>query len=136
MKRPPIFGNSGIFVCKASVLYKQYKKYLPETYESLKIIKEVINTAEENLVLEAEYERIEGISIDYGILEKSKDVYVMECSFHWDDIGNWTAMKGYMDKDEFGNYIKGDFCSVDSKDCIVYGGKRLIATVGINDLIM
>lgn len=128
--------NSGMFIWKASVLLKQYKKYLPDIYESLKKIKEAIGTEEEDRVLGEEYEKIEGISIDYGIMEKSKDVYVMECNFRWDDIGNWTAMQGYMDKDEWGNHIKGDFCHVDSRDCIVYGGKRLIAAVGVNDLII
>jgi mannose-1-phosphate guanylyltransferase len=128
--------NSGIFIWKASVLLKQYKKYLPEIYEILKKIKDVIDTDGEEIALEEEYEKIEGISIDYGIMEKSKDVYVMECNFRWDDIGNWAAMQGYMDRDESDNYTKGDFCHVDSRDCIVYGGKRLIAAVGINDLII
>ena len=69
-------------------------------------------------------------------MEKSKDVYVIECNFGWDDIGNWTAMERYMERDEWGNQTKGRFLQIDSRDCIVCGEKRLIAAIGVNDLII
>ncbi|MCQ1529024.1 mannose-1-phosphate guanylyltransferase [Lutispora saccharofermentans] len=128
--------NSGMFIWKASSLLKQYKKHLPEIYESLKAIRDGLGTDNEFSILEEEYEKIEGISIDYGIMEKSKDVYVIECNFGWDDIGNWTAMERYMERDEWGNQTKGIFFQMDSRDCIVCGEKRLIAAIGVNDLII
>ena len=128
--------NSGMFIWKASSLIKQYKKHLPDVYESLKKIRDGLGSDNETSVIEAEYEKIEGISIDYGIMEKSKDVCVMECNFKWDDIGNWTAMERYMDKDDWGNQIKGKFIHMDARDCIVCGEKRLIAAIGINDLVI
>lgn len=128
--------NSGMFIWKVSSLLKQYKKHLPEIYESLKAIRDGLGTDNEFSILEEEYEKIEGISIDYGIMEKSKDVYVIECNFGWDDIGNWTAMERYMERDEWGNQTKGRFLQIDSRDCIVCGEKRLIAAIGVNDLII
>lgn len=128
--------NSGMFIWKATVLLKQYKKFLPEMYQCLKRISEHLGTPEEARVVEEEYEKIDGISIDYGILEKTWDVYVMESSFYWDDIGNWTALERYMPKDENGNSIKGCGKVLDAKNCILYGEKRLIAALGVEDLII
>ncbi len=128
--------NSGMFIWKASVLLKQYKRFLPEMYQNLKRMSEFVETPDEAKVVEEEYEKIDGISIDYGILEKTWDVYVMESSFFWDDIGNWTALERYMDKDENGNSVKGMYKALDSHNCILYGNKRLIAALGVEDLIV
>jgi mannose-1-phosphate guanylyltransferase len=69
-------------------------------------------------------------------LEKSNDVYVMETNFMWDDIGSWTALERYLEKDESGNSKKGIVKALDSRNCILYGDKRLIAAVGVEDLIV
>lgn len=128
--------NSGMFIWKAAVLLKQYKKFLPEMYQCLKKISDYIGDPEEDRIVEEEYNNIDGISIDYGILEKTWDVYVMESSFFWDDIGNWTALERYIPKDENGNSVKGKHKVLDSHNCILYGGKRLIAALGVEDLII
>ena len=128
--------NSGMFIWKAAVLLKQYKKFLPDMYQCLKRMGEYIGTPEEAEIVEEEYNKIDGISIDYGILEKTWDVYVMESSFSWDDIGNWTALERYMYKDENGNSIKGEHTVLDTHNCILYGEKRLIAALGVEDLII
>jgi len=128
--------NSGMFIWKAAVLLRQYKKFLPEMYQSLKRMSDHIGNPGESRIVEEEYDKIDGISIDYGILEKTWDVYVMESSFFWDDIGNWTALERYMDKDENGNSIKGGHKVLDSRNCILYGNKRLIAALGVEDLII
>lgn len=128
--------NSGMFIWKASVLLKQYKKFLPDMYQSLKRISEAIGLPEEDKIVEEEYLKIDGISIDYGILEKTWDVFVMESCFEWDDIGSWTALERYMDSDENGNSLKGNVSTLDSYNCILYGDKRLIAAIGVNDLIV
>jgi mannose-1-phosphate guanylyltransferase len=77
-----------------------------------------IGSPEEARIVEEEYDKIDGISIDYGILEKTWDVYVMESSFSWDDIGNWTALERYIAKDENGNSVKGTHKVIDSHNCI------------------
>lgn len=128
--------NSGMFIWKASVLLEQYKEFLPDMYECLINISEAAGTYREADVVEQEYMKIDGISIDYGIMEKSNDVYVMETNFKWDDIGSWTALERYLEKDDSGNSIKGEVKALDSQNCILYGDKRLIAAVGIKDLIV
>lgn len=128
--------NSGMFIWKASILMKQYKKFLPDMYESLQNISKAIGHKDEERIVEQEYLKIDGISIDYGILEKAWEVYVIESNFKWDDIGSWTALERYMEIDEYGNSIKGRMSVLDTHNCILYGDKRLIATVGIEDLII
>lgn len=128
--------NSGMFIWKASVLMKQYKEFLPDMYECLMKISDAVGTEHEAEVVEREYMEIDGISIDYGILEKSNDVYVMETNFMWDDIGSWTALERYLEKDDNGNSLKGIVRTLDSHNCILYGDKRLIAAVGVEDLIV
>lgn len=128
--------NSGMFIWKATSLLKQYKKFLPEMHQCLKRISDHLGTPEEARIVEEEYDKIDGISIDYGILEKTWDVYVMESSFSWDDIGNWTALERYMTKDENGNSVKGSYKVLDAHNCILYGDKRLIAALGVEDLII
>ena len=128
--------NSGMFIWKACTLLKQYKKFLPDMYLCLKRISEVIGVDGEEKIVEEEYKKIDGISIDYGILEKAWDVFVMECNFKWDDIGSWTALERYMNRDECGNSIKGRYSVIDTQNCLLYGDKRLIAAVGVEDLIV
>jgi mannose-1-phosphate guanylyltransferase len=128
--------NSGMFIWKASVLMKQYRKFLPDMYQCLKKISDHIGVEDEETVVEEEYNKIDGISIDYGILEKTWDVYVMESSFTWDDIGNWSALERYMKKDENGNSVKGAYSTMDTHNCLLYGDKRLIAALGVEDLII
>ena len=128
--------NSGMFIWKASVLLEQYKKFLPEMYESLMNISEAVDTEHEAEVVEQEYMKIDGISIDYGVLEKSNDVYVMETNFMWDDIGSWTALERYLEQDDNGNSKKGVVRTLDSRNCILYGDKRLIAAVGVENIIV
>jgi len=128
--------NSGMFIWKASVLMKQYRRFLPDMYQCLKRISDHIGEEDEALVVEEEYRKIDGISIDYGILEKTWDVYVMESSFIWDDIGNWSALERYMKKDENGNSVKGNTSTMDTHNCLLYGDKRLIAALGVEDLII
>ncbi len=128
--------NSGMFIWKAAVLMRQYEKFLPDMYDCLKAIGEAIGTEMEEKVVEQEYMNIDGISIDYGILEKTWDVYVMESSFKWDDIGSWTALERYLTIDENGNASKGSSNLVDTHNCLLYSDKRLIAAVGVEDLIV
>jgi mannose-1-phosphate guanylyltransferase len=128
--------NSGMFIWKAAVLLRQYKRFLPEMYQSLKRMSDYIGSHKEARIVEEEYDKIDGISIDYGILEKTWDVYVMESGFYWDDIGNWTALERYMPKDENGNSLKGKCKVLDSHNCILYGNKKLIAVLGVEDIII
>ena len=128
--------NSGMFIWKVSTILKNLETYLPETYEGLNRIADAIGTEEEELVLEKEFSAFQSESIDYGIMEKAKNIYILSGSFGWDDVGSWLAVGRIKKSNEFGNVINGNAVTVDTKNCIIQGGKKLIATVGIEDIIV
>ena len=128
--------NSGMFIWKVSTLLKNLETYLPETYQGLNRIADAIGTEEEELVLEKEFSAFQSESIDYGIMEKAKNIYILSGSFGWDDVGSWLAVGRIKKSNEFGNVINGNAVTVDTKNCIIQGGKKLIATVGIEDIIV
>ena len=128
--------NSGMFIWKVSTILENIERYLPDTYSGLMRIGEAIGTDSEESVLEKEFTGFPSVSVDYGIMEKAETIFVCACSFGWDDVGSWLAMERIQPINEFGNVIKGAAVTVDTKNTIIQGDKRLIATVGIEDLII
>ncbi|MDK2805664.1 MAG: mannose-phosphate guanylyltransferase [Clostridium butyricum] len=128
--------NSGMFIWKTSTILKAIKEYMPQLYSALNVIKENFDSDEIEKVLYEEYSKLESISIDYGIMEKAKNVYVVPGDFGWDDVGSWTSIERLYEKDGNGNVIKGNVVSVDTKKCIITGSDKLIATLGIEDVII
>ncbi len=88
LKDSAYFWNSGIFAVKIQVILEQYKKYLPEVY-SLAEKLTVSNNKKENENL---YSMMPNVSVDYGILEKTEDIVMVQGDFGWDDIGSWEAL--------------------------------------------
>lgn len=128
--------NSGMFIWKVSTILGALKTHLPETYSGLQRIQGAIGTEEEQEVLEREFSALRSESIDYGVMEKAKDIYTLSGSFGWDDVGSWLAVGRIKRSNEFGNVVDGNIVTVDTKDCIIQGGKRLIAIVGMEDVIV
>jgi len=128
--------NSGMFIWKVSAILKALETYLPETCAGLRKIQAAIGTEGEQEVLEREFSALRSESIDYGVMEKAKDIYTLSGSFGWDDVGSWLAVERLRKSNEFGNVVSGNAVTVDTKNCIVQGGKRLIAAVGLEDVIV
>lgn len=128
--------NSGMFVWKVSSILKNIKQFMPDTYERLMMIQESVGTPEQEMVLEKEFHGMQSQSIDYGIMEKAKDIYILPGTFGWDDVGSWLAVERIQKTNEFGNVVNGNIITVNTKNCIIQGGKKLIATVGLEDLIV
>lgn len=128
--------NSGMFIWKASSILKNFEKHLPEMQQGLTDIKRAYATTQFEDKLKAAFEQFESISIDYGIMEKAEDIFILPGSFGWDDVGSWLALERIKKTDALGNVILGDVISLDTKNSIVVGGKKLIATVGIEDLVI
>jgi mannose-1-phosphate guanylyltransferase len=128
--------NSGIFIWKVKTIRNMFKKYMPELDKTLERIKEVLGSPEANNLIKNEFKNLDSISIDYGILEKADNIYVVPGSFGWDDVGSWSSLDNLNQKDINGNIIKGNHIGVKSKDSIIYAQDKMIATVGIKDLIV
>jgi mannose-1-phosphate guanylyltransferase/mannose-6-phosphate isomerase len=131
LKTGNYFWNSGMFVWKAAVILDEIKAHLPELYRTLALIAE----AKE---LDARiWAKISPISIDYGILEKSRRVMVIPAKdLGWSDLGSWSAFSATCGKDKNGNVLQADCVDFDSKDISVFGKGRLVATIGLKDVVV
>ena len=109
---------------------------MPETYEGLLRIKDSIGTVNEEQIVEKEFTAFRSESIDYGVMEKAENIYTIPGTFGWDDVGSWLAVDRIRKSNEFGNVVSGNIITVNSKNCIIEGSKKLIAAVGLEDLIV
>ncbi|WP_456288560.1 mannose-1-phosphate guanylyltransferase [Paenibacillus sp. AK002] len=130
------YWNSGIFVWKVDVIRNYIKDLLPEMHDILETMKLAFQTEDRNEVIKAEFHKMPDQSIDYGIMEKATDIYVIPCVFGWDDVGSWTALERISSLDDGGNVIRGNTLNIDTKGCIIESNGKLIATLGIEDLII
>ena len=128
--------NSGIFVWKVSSILSNMRQLLPEIYHGLNAIQNAIGTSHEQEILEQEFLNFASESIDYGVLEKAEHIYTIPSDFGWDDVGSWLAVGRMKDADENGNVIDGNILTVDAENCILQGGKKLLAIVGAQDLVV
>lgn len=128
--------NSGMFIWKISTILDNFKKYLPQMFDQLCEIKNAIGTPTEKDVLLSVFPQLESISIDYGIMEKADNIYVIPGSFGWDDVGSWLAIERIRGCDDDNNTIAGNVVTVDTKGCIIEAKDKLIATVGIKDIVI
>lgn len=128
--------NSGIFIWKASVALDKIKMFLPDVYSDITRISEVIGTEKEIETLNEVYPSIRAISIDYGVMEKSDDIRVIEGDFGWNDVGSWDMLNILHKTDENGNIAVGDAVIVDSKDSTVYSENRTVAVLGLDGIVV
>lgn len=128
--------NSGMFVWKVSSILWNMEHHMNEMYEGLLKIQSAIGTQEEEIVLNKEFTAFPSESVDYGIMEKADDIYTLPGTFGWDDVGSWLAVERIQKTNEFGNVANGNIITINSSNCIIEGSKKLIAAVGLENLII
>ncbi|MGA9115187.1 MAG: mannose-1-phosphate guanylyltransferase [Bacteroidota bacterium] len=128
--------NSGMFVWRVEEILRQIHKCLPELGAELDRIDAAIDTPQYAATVERAYGVIRGISIDYGVMEKAEAVYVIPGKFGWSDIGSWDEVYRVSGKDDGGNSINGKVIQKDTTGTYIHSPGRLVATVGVSDLII
>ena len=131
------YWNSGMFCFKAGVFLEELKKYSPEIYNASK--KAFENRKIDNATLRIQHSHMETIpdeSIDYAVMEKSKIVKVVPSNINWSDVGSFDALYEELPKDENGNTLNDKHISIDSKNNLIQGNDKYIATIDIEDLII
>ena len=121
---------------KVSTILNKMQTLLPQIYQKLTQIGEAIGTPEEDKVLQEVFPTVESISVDYGILEKTDSIYTLPGDFGWDDVGSWLAVSRVRGTDENNNVLTGNVLAVDTTDCVVEAQEKLIATVGLKNLVV
>jgi mannose-1-phosphate guanylyltransferase len=130
--------NAGIFTWKVKNIVLAIEKYLPEIYEVFAAEKEKFNTNEEAAALEQIYPLCTNISIDFGVMEKADNVYVIPASFGWSDLGSWHSAWENMKKDPSGNAVAGKkIMLVDVNNSMVHvDDNKLVLLQGLSEFII
>lgn len=125
--------NGGMFIWSINNVINQINMYSPNTYNALINVMEV---SEDKLqqTINDNYENTEATSIDYAVLEKSKDVYVIPSNFGWDDVGSWEALDRYREKDESGNVLVGQSKAVKANNNLVISSNNSVVVEGLDDI--
>jgi mannose-1-phosphate guanylyltransferase len=128
--------NSGMFIWKVSVIMNEFRKQMPDLYETLMRIAKAIDTPDYEQVLTANWSSIVKQTIDYGIMENAKNILVIPADMDWLDVGTWSSLKSLLPTDEKGNSTRGDILLQDSQNTLVMGSTRVITGLGLKDLII
>jgi mannose-1-phosphate guanylyltransferase len=129
------YWNAGIFVWRASVFLTALKLHMPEMHAG---IMEFQKAAGSRRFKEADaiFAGLEKVSIDYGLMEKARNVLVIPATFAWDDVGTWTALHRVLPADNDGNIVMGNAVVIDSSNCVVLSGDTPLAVLGMSDSIV
>ncbi|QDU54714.1 mannose-1-phosphate guanylyltransferase [Aeoliella mucimassa] len=131
------YWNSGIFVWRASTILEALAEHQPQMLAHLEKIADAWGTDQQQEVFEREFTAIEGISIDYAVMEHATDVVVIEAPFEWDDLGGWQSLSRRLGTDDDGNTIVGKHLGLDTTGTIVRSSDdHLIVTLGLEDCIV
>ncbi len=128
--------NSGMFVWKAQSILKEIEVHLPDLHVQLKTLTQKPGTAEFKSALEQAYGLIRSISIDYGVMEKAGNVFVAKGDFGWSDVGSWDEVVRLATADADANSTKGIVITKDAKGNYIDAGGKVVAVVGVDDLII
>ena len=128
--------NSGMFIWRVDAILREIERCLPDLYTELMNIEPAIGTSQYQSALEKAYGILRGISIDYGVMEKAEKVYVIPGNFGWSDIGSWDEVYRLSGNDELGNSITGKVIQKDTNNSYIYSPERVVATIGVDDLII
>ena len=128
--------NSGMFIWKVERILQEFQRLMPELYATLEQIEAAMGTAQYEPLLQDLWPRVTKQTIDYGIMEKAADVAVIPVEIGWTDVGSWGSLFDLLPKDAAGNIHMGPVIDVGSKDTLVFGDRRLVATIGLDNLVI
>jgi mannose-1-phosphate guanylyltransferase len=132
--------NSGMFVWRSSVILAAFREHMPEMYHGLERIRQELENGQElgvSAQINSIFSSLESISIDFGVLEHARNCVVIDAEpFGWNDVGSWDQWAENFLADENGNLVHGDAVVIDSKSCVVRSEGRLIAAVGLQDVVI
>ena len=129
--------NSGMFIWRVDRIMAEFERQMPGFYAQLTELEPTLGTPEYAEKIAHVWPRVAEQTIDYGIMEGAADVAVIPIEIGWADVGSWTSLFDLLPVDEAGNILEGAHVAIDTRDTLVMGGqKRLIATIGIENLVI
>ncbi len=137
IRRTGIVWNAGIFCWRGRVVMAAIRQWLPRLYSGLTAIQTGWGTPEGDRRLGDLYRQLPSISIDIGVLERARNVWMVPTDFQWDDVGSWNSLGFLHNADVQGNIVLGNHVGVETTGSIIVSdGKHLVATIGAKDLVV
>jgi mannose-1-phosphate guanylyltransferase len=128
--------NSGMFIFRAERMLGEFERQMPEFYGRLMEIKNTLGSPDYQSVLENHWPRIAKQTIDYGVMEGARKVVVIPVTIGWTDVGSWGSLFDFLPANDSQNVLVGDHLDIHTQRTLVFGKKRLVATLGVQDLII
>jgi mannose-1-phosphate guanylyltransferase len=128
--------NSGMFIWHVNTILAEFERQMPEFGAQLEGLSTFLGSANFSQALARTWPLVKKQTIDYGIMEGARDVAVLPVEIGWSDIGSWTSLFDLLPNDADGNVLVGPHLTIDTRRSLVFGGKRLVATIGIEDLLI
>ena len=136
LKAGGYYWNSGMFVWRAATILDEIKRHQPALSRGLEKIRKLLAEGGSRSSIDDEYRRLPSVSIDTGVMERSTKAAVVPVAFRWSDVGSWGSLDEVAPKNKSGNVIAGRVVDIDSERSIVYGDRRMVATIGLRDMVV
>lgn len=136
LKAGDYYWNSGMFVWRAATIVEEIRRHQPALAQGIEQIGRLIEQNPARAAIDEEYRRLPSISIDTGVMEKSDKAAMVPVAFNWSDVGSWGSLDEVAAKDKAGNIIGGRVVDIDSQRSVVYGDRRVVATIGLADMVV
>jgi mannose-1-phosphate guanylyltransferase/mannose-6-phosphate isomerase len=130
------FWNSGMFVWRAATILEEIRRYQPAVAKTMDRIGELKSAGATRQAIDDVYRSVPSVSIDNGVMEQSSKSAVVPVSFKWSDVGSWGSLDEVAAKSKSGNVIIGRVVDIESADSIVYADRRVVATIGLRDMVV
>ncbi len=128
--------NSGMFIWQVQRILEEFERQMPAFFTQLMEIGKSFGTPDYLTTIQRIWPQVAKQTIDYGVMEGARDVAVIPVEMGWSDIGSWSSLIGLLPADEQGNSVVGPHLGIDTQRTLVFGEKRLIATIGVHDLVI
>lgn len=136
VKAGDYYWNSGMFVWRAATILEEIRRHQPALARGIDRIDKLIEEGASRSAVDEEYRLLPSVSIDNGVMEKSDKAAVVPVTFGWSDVGSWGSLDEVVAKDKAGNVIGGRVVDVGSQRSVVYGDRRMVATIGLTDMVV
>lgn len=136
LKSGDFYWNSGMFVWRAAAILEEIRRHQPALARGIDRIRTLVDQGVARAAIDEVYRTLPSISIDNGVMEKSDKAAVVPVAFRWSDVGSWGSLDEVAPRDKAGNVLGGRVVDIESKRSIVYGDRRVVATIGLEDMVV
>lgn len=136
LKSGNFYWNSGMFVWRAATILEEIRRHQPKLYQGIERIQQLKQAGASRAALDEEYRKLTPVSIDNGVMELSTKAAVVPVSFKWSDVGSWGSLDEVAAKNKAGNVVGGRVIDLESRNSIIYGDRRVVATIGLTDMVV